>query len=168
MGVEFPCKNLFGDFLHVDSIADELGFHDNWLYKGKEYFANFVPLDSVGANLQVVLKKKGRSMVKVTRKRKHQYYKKINRFRKVRGKRVSVEAVWHAIINIDHLNGLIEMMEVMKFTLEINDSVWCLREMVKTENKRLLGLNKHLVDAEEDIGAKEGYLQILEEAIYSR
>ncbi|GKC87433.1 hypothetical protein Tco_1148082 [Tanacetum coccineum] len=59
----------------------------------KECFTNSVPLDSVGANLQVVLKKKkGRSMVKVTRKTKHQYYKKINRFMKVRGKRVSVEA----------------------------------------------------------------------------
>ncbi|GKA19848.1 hypothetical protein Tco_0699763 [Tanacetum coccineum] len=64
--------------------------------------------------------------------------------------------VRHAIMNIDHLNGLIEMMEVMEFTLEIYDSVWCLREMVKAENKRLLGLNKHLVDAEEDIRAKEG------------
>ncbi|GJZ59798.1 phospholipase-like protein [Tanacetum coccineum] len=62
----------------------------------------------------------------------------------------------HAIMNIDHLNGLIEMMEVMEFTLELYDSVWCLREMVKAENKRLLGLNKHLVDAEEDIRAKEG------------
>ncbi|GKB23281.1 hypothetical protein Tco_0862682 [Tanacetum coccineum] len=71
-------------------------------------------------------------------------------------------------MNIDHLNGLIEMMEVMEFTLEIYDSVWCLREMVKAENKRLLGLNKHLVDAEEDIRAKEGYLEILEEAIYSQ
>ncbi|GJW90249.1 hypothetical protein Tco_0167802 [Tanacetum coccineum] len=76
--------------------------------------------------------------------------------------------VWHVIMNIDHLNGLIEMMEVMEFTLEIYNSVWCLREMVKAENKRLLGLNKHLVDAEEDIRAKEGYLEILEEAIYSR
>ncbi|GJT99744.1 phospholipase-like protein [Tanacetum coccineum] len=76
--------------------------------------------------------------------------------------------VRHAIMNIDHLNGLIEMMEVMEFTLEIYDSVWCLKEMVKAENKRLLGLNKHLVDAEEDIKAKEGYLEILEEAIYSR
>ncbi|GKC89538.1 hypothetical protein Tco_1150187 [Tanacetum coccineum] len=75
--------------------------------------------------------------------------------------------VRHAIMNIDHLNGLIEMMEVMKFTLEIYDSVWRLREMVKAENKKLLGLNKHLVDAEEDIKAKERYLEILEEAIYS-
>ncbi|GKF99516.1 hypothetical protein Tco_0301207, partial [Tanacetum coccineum] len=33
-GVEFPCKNLFGDFLHVDSVANELGLHDNWLYEG--------------------------------------------------------------------------------------------------------------------------------------
>ncbi|GJS73311.1 hypothetical protein Tco_0706152 [Tanacetum coccineum] len=73
----------------------------------------------------------------------------------------------HAIMNIDQLNGLIEMMEVMEFTLELYDSVWCLRDMVKAENKRLLGLNKHLVDAEEDIRAKEGYLEILEEAIYS-
>ncbi|GKB93591.1 hypothetical protein Tco_0979728 [Tanacetum coccineum] len=103
-GIEFPCKNLFGDFLHVDSVVDELGMHDNWLYEGlsldgpidvggqKECFANSVPLDSVGANVHVVLKKKnGKSMVKVTRKRKHQYYKKINRFMKVHGKRVSVE-----------------------------------------------------------------------------
>ncbi|GKA69278.1 hypothetical protein Tco_0775342, partial [Tanacetum coccineum] len=76
-GIEFPCKNLFGDFLHVDSVADELGLHDNWLYEGAKYV--------------VWKKKKGRSMVKVTRKRKHQYYKKINRFKKVHGKRVSVE-----------------------------------------------------------------------------
>ncbi|GKC46089.1 hypothetical protein Tco_1063811 [Tanacetum coccineum] len=33
-GIEFPCKNLFGDFLHVDSVADELCLHDNWLYEG--------------------------------------------------------------------------------------------------------------------------------------
>ncbi|GKD92607.1 hypothetical protein Tco_1372444 [Tanacetum coccineum] len=61
----------------------------------------------------------------------------------------------HAIMNIDQLNGLIEMMEVMEFTLELYDSVWCLRDMVKAKNKRLLGLNKHLVDAEEDIRANE-------------
>ncbi|GKC87435.1 hypothetical protein Tco_1148084 [Tanacetum coccineum] len=70
-------------------------------------------------------------------------------------------------MNIDHLNGLIKMMESIEFTLEIYNSVWCLREMVKAENKRILGLNKHLVEAEEDIKAKEGYLEILEEAIYS-
>ncbi|GKE19348.1 hypothetical protein Tco_1426925, partial [Tanacetum coccineum] len=75
--------------------------------------------------------------------------------------------IWNAIMNIDHLNGLIEMMEVMEFTLELYDNVWCLREMFKVENKRLLGLNKHLVDAEEDIREKEGYLEILDEAIYS-
>ncbi|GJW53239.1 hypothetical protein Tco_0097324 [Tanacetum coccineum] len=59
-------------------IADKLGLHDNWLYKG-------LSLDGlIDAGGQVVLKKKkGRSMVKVTRKRKHQYYKKINRFMKV-------------------------------------------------------------------------------------
>ncbi|GJV05895.1 hypothetical protein Tco_1343551 [Tanacetum coccineum] len=33
-GIEFPCKNLFGDFLHCDSVADELVLDDNWQYKG--------------------------------------------------------------------------------------------------------------------------------------
>nr|GEV39567.1 phospholipase-like protein [Tanacetum cinerariifolium] len=79
--------------LHLLSVGDELGLHDNWLYKGLSLDG---PIDfgaQVCPNLQVVLKKKkGRSMVKVTRKRKHQYYKKINRFRKLYGKRVSVEA----------------------------------------------------------------------------
>nr|GEY17772.1 phospholipase-like protein [Tanacetum cinerariifolium] len=89
MGVEFPCKNLFGDFLHVDNVADELGLHDNQLFEGLNLDG---PIDVRGAKYVVLKKKKGRSMVKVTRKRKHQYYKKINRFRKVYGKRVSVEA----------------------------------------------------------------------------
>nr|GEW17359.1 phospholipase-like protein [Tanacetum cinerariifolium] len=69
------------------SVANELGLHDNWLYEGLSLDG---PIDVGG---QVVLnKKKGRSMIKVTRKRKHHYYKKINRFRKVYGKRVSLEA----------------------------------------------------------------------------
>ncbi|GJR88003.1 hypothetical protein Tco_0212014 [Tanacetum coccineum] len=33
-GIEFPCKNLFGDFLHCDSVADEIVLHDNWKYEG--------------------------------------------------------------------------------------------------------------------------------------
>ncbi|GJS13066.1 hypothetical protein Tco_0407538 [Tanacetum coccineum] len=33
-GIEFPCKNLFRDFLHCDSVADEVVLHDNWQYKG--------------------------------------------------------------------------------------------------------------------------------------
>nr|GEW67803.1 hypothetical protein [Tanacetum cinerariifolium] len=33
-GIEFPCKDLFGDFLHCDSIANEVVLHDNWKYKG--------------------------------------------------------------------------------------------------------------------------------------
>nr|GEW16497.1 phospholipase-like protein [Tanacetum cinerariifolium] len=74
--------------LHPLSVSDESGLHDNWLYEGLSLDG---PIDVGG---QVVLKKKknGRSMVKVTRNRKHQYYKKINMFRKVRGKRVSVES----------------------------------------------------------------------------
>ncbi|GJS44541.1 hypothetical protein Tco_0594662 [Tanacetum coccineum] len=69
-----------------ENVADELGMHDNWLYEGLSLDG---PIDVGG---QVVLKKKkGRSMVKVKRKRKHQYYKKINMFMKVHGKRVLVE-----------------------------------------------------------------------------
>nr|GEX95052.1 hypothetical protein [Tanacetum cinerariifolium] len=33
-GIEFPCKNLFGKFLHCDSVADEVVLHDNWEYEG--------------------------------------------------------------------------------------------------------------------------------------
>ncbi|GJX93487.1 hypothetical protein Tco_0348073 [Tanacetum coccineum] len=32
--IELPCKNLFGDFLHCDSVADEIVLHDNWKYEG--------------------------------------------------------------------------------------------------------------------------------------
>ncbi|GJW93445.1 hypothetical protein Tco_0173117 [Tanacetum coccineum] len=75
-----------------ENVADELGMHDNWLYEGLS-LDGLIDVRGPSANLQVVLnKKKGRSMVKVTRKRKHQYYKKINRFTKVHGKRISVEA----------------------------------------------------------------------------
>ncbi|GJZ87690.1 ADP-ribosylation factor 1 [Tanacetum coccineum] len=73
----------------------------------------------------------------------------------------------NATSHLEHLNGMIEMLEGMHFTLEIYDSVWCLREMVKSENKKLLDLKKQLVDAEEDIRVKEKCLEILEEAIYS-
>nr|GEW11473.1 hypothetical protein [Tanacetum cinerariifolium] len=147
-----------------ENVADELGLHDNWLYEGLSLDGPIdvggpIPLDSVGANLQVVLKKKkkGRSMVKGV------YYPSqvaIQLGGHMESAKRSVNflcgEVRHAIMNIDHLNGLIEMMEVMEFTLEIYDSAWCLREMIKAENKRILGLNKHLVDAEEDIKAKEG------------
>ncbi|GJU98943.1 hypothetical protein Tco_1328214 [Tanacetum coccineum] len=33
-GIEFPYKNLFGDFLHCDIVADELVLDDNWQYEG--------------------------------------------------------------------------------------------------------------------------------------
>ncbi|GKB49096.1 reverse transcriptase domain-containing protein [Tanacetum coccineum] len=115
-GIEFPCKNLFGDFLHVDSVADELGMHDNWLYEGLSLDGPIDVGGQVCANVQVVLKKKkGRSMVKVTRKRKHQYYKKINRFMKVCGKRVSVEVDQRVLIGplitkeLGHVNSFIEL-----------------------------------------------------------
>ncbi|GJX18981.1 hypothetical protein Tco_0221658 [Tanacetum coccineum] len=78
-----------------------------------------------------------------------------------------VGEVQNATSHLEHLNGMIEMLEGMHFTLEIYDSVWCLREMVKSENKKLNDLNKQLLDAEEDIRVKEKCLEILEEAIYS-
>ncbi|GJS27433.1 phospholipase-like protein [Tanacetum coccineum] len=62
-----------------------------------------------------------------------------------------VGEVQNATSHLEHLNGMIEMLEGMHFTLEIYDSVWCLREMVKSENKKLNDLNKQLLDAEEDI-----------------
>ncbi|GJS72601.1 hypothetical protein Tco_0705442 [Tanacetum coccineum] len=62
-----------------------------------------------------------------------------------------VGEIQNATSHLEHLNGMIEMLEGMHFTLEIYDSVWCLREMVKSENKKLLDLKKHLVVAEEDI-----------------
>ncbi|GJT64931.1 hypothetical protein Tco_1016411 [Tanacetum coccineum] len=62
-----------------------------------------------------------------------------------------VGEIQNATSHLEHLNGMIEMLEGMHFTLEIYDSVWCLREMVKSENKKLLDLKKQLVDAEEDI-----------------
>nr|GEU49327.1 phospholipase-like protein [Tanacetum cinerariifolium] len=93
---------IVGDNFDMNKMYDmRKSLHDNWLYKGLSLDGPIdvggqvysVPLDFIGANLQVVLKKnKGRSMAKVTRKRKHQYYKKINMFKKVRGKRVSIEA----------------------------------------------------------------------------
>ncbi|GKE99102.1 hypothetical protein Tco_0022453 [Tanacetum coccineum] len=75
--------------------------------------------------------------------------------------------IQNATSHLEHLNDMIEMLEGMHFTLEIYDSVWCLREMVKFENKKLLDLKKRLVVAKEDIRVKEKCLEILEEAIYS-
>ncbi|GJX81652.1 hypothetical protein Tco_0331133 [Tanacetum coccineum] len=98
-GIEFPCKNLFGYFfLHCDSVAGEFVLNDDWNYEGlsvdgyidvvgssqcsdlvhervgynghslpnmdKECFLNDVVLDAV------VLEKKCRSKVSVTRKRR--------------------------------------------------------------------------------------------------
>ncbi|GKA47095.1 hypothetical protein Tco_0739978 [Tanacetum coccineum] len=33
-GIEFPCKNLFRDFLHCDSVVDGSVLHDDWQYEG--------------------------------------------------------------------------------------------------------------------------------------
>ncbi|GJW40990.1 hypothetical protein Tco_0066835 [Tanacetum coccineum] len=62
-----------------------------------------------------------------------------------------VGEIQNATSHLEHLKGMIEMLAGMHFTLEVYVSIWCLREMVKSENKKLLDLKKQLVDAEEDI-----------------
>ncbi|GJW14398.1 hypothetical protein Tco_0018531 [Tanacetum coccineum] len=125
-GIEFPCKNLFGDFLHCDSVADELVLHDDWQYEGlavddvggsskhcdllhenvvynghslpnmdKERFSNNVVLDDVVTDtlaytLPLVLKKKCRNKVNVTRKTRCLNNSKTMRLRKGCGKRVAI------------------------------------------------------------------------------
>ncbi|GJY69554.1 hypothetical protein Tco_0472536 [Tanacetum coccineum] len=125
-GIEFPCKNLFRDFLHCDSVADELVLDDNWQYKGldvddvggsskhcdlvhenvvykghsllnmdKERFSKIVVLDDVVTDtlaytLPLVLKKKCRNKVNVTRKTRCLNNSKSMRLRKGCGKRVAI------------------------------------------------------------------------------
>ncbi|GJV28742.1 hypothetical protein Tco_1385190 [Tanacetum coccineum] len=125
-GIEFPCKNLFGDFSHCDSVADEVVLHDNLQYEGlaldgyievggsskhydlvhenvvdnghslpnmdKERFSNNVVLNDVVTNtlaytLSLVLKKKYRNKVNVTRKTRCLNNSKTMRLRKGCGKR---------------------------------------------------------------------------------
>nr|GEU48845.1 zinc finger, CCHC-type [Tanacetum cinerariifolium] len=107
-GVELPCKNLFGEFLHCDSVADEFVLHDNWEYKGLSldgYIDVGGLVHAVICTKLSLLLKKGRSRVNVTRKRKCQYKKKINMLRKGRGKRVSVGE------NNERLGSLITLNE---------------------------------------------------------
>ncbi|GJS04964.1 hypothetical protein Tco_0321472 [Tanacetum coccineum] len=125
-GIEFPCKNLFRDFLHCGSVADELVLDDNWQYEGlvvedvggsskhcdlvhenvvykghslpnmdKEKFSNNVVLDDVVTDnlaytLSLVLKKKCRNKVNVTRKTRCLNNSKSMRLRKGYGKRVAI------------------------------------------------------------------------------
>ncbi|GJU01330.1 hypothetical protein Tco_1111668 [Tanacetum coccineum] len=130
-GIEFPCKNLFGEFLHCDSVVDEVVLHDNWKYEGlvldgyidvggsstccdlvhenvvdngdslpnmdKECFSNNVVLDAVVPNkkvytLPLLLKKKCRNKVNVTRKTRCLNNSKTLRLRKGLEKRVSCGA----------------------------------------------------------------------------
>ncbi|GJV79429.1 hypothetical protein Tco_1515299 [Tanacetum coccineum] len=138
-GIEFPCKNLFGDFLHCDSVADEIVLHDNWKYEGlsldghidvggpttwcdlvhecvvengdslpimdKECFSNNVVLDDVvpanRKSMPLLLMKKGRNKVSVTRKSRCLNNSKTFRLRKGFGKRVACGA------NTRRLGGLI-------------------------------------------------------------
>ncbi|GJS89553.1 hypothetical protein Tco_0772189 [Tanacetum coccineum] len=125
-GIEFPCKNLFRDFLHCDNVANKLVLDDNWQYEGlavedvggsskhcdlvhenvvynghslpnmdKERFSNNVVLDDVVTDnlaytLSLVLKKKCRNKVNVTRKTRCLNNSKSMRLRKGCGKRVAI------------------------------------------------------------------------------
>nr|GEV79380.1 putative reverse transcriptase domain, ribonuclease H-like domain, aspartic peptidase domain protein [Tanacetum cinerariifolium] len=71
-GIEFPCKNLFGDFLHCDSVADEVVLYDNWQYEGLA-LDGYIDVggsvtDTLAYTLPLVLNKKCRNKVNVTRK----------------------------------------------------------------------------------------------------
>ncbi|GJS89560.1 hypothetical protein Tco_0772196 [Tanacetum coccineum] len=93
-GIEFPCKNLFRDFLHCDNVADKLVLDDNWQYEGlavedvgeiKE-----IPKYPLDYTLPLVLKKKCRNKVNVTRKTRCLNSSKTMRLRKGCGKRVAI------------------------------------------------------------------------------
>ncbi|GKA42459.1 hypothetical protein Tco_0735119 [Tanacetum coccineum] len=62
------------------------------------------------------------------------------------------------------LNAMIVEMEAIDDPNEVYDSLKCLREDMLAENDKLMGLNKFVVDAEEDIDMKEGHIQMLEAA----
>nr|GEU43483.1 hypothetical protein [Tanacetum cinerariifolium] len=130
-GIEFPCKNLFGDFSHCVSVADEVVLHDNWQYEDlaldgyidvrgsskhcdlvhenvvdngyslsnmdKERFSNNVVLDDVvidtlAYTLSLVLKKRCRNKVNVTRKTRSLNNSKTIRLRKGLRKRIACGA----------------------------------------------------------------------------
>nr|GEV14153.1 hypothetical protein [Tanacetum cinerariifolium] len=95
-GIEFPCKNLFGDFLHCDCVAYEVVLHDNWQYEGLDLdgyidVGSFVT-DTLAYTLPLVLKKKCKNKVNVTRKTRWLNNLKTMRLRKGCGKRVACGA----------------------------------------------------------------------------
>ncbi|GJS77288.1 hypothetical protein Tco_0727169 [Tanacetum coccineum] len=49
---------------------------------------------------------------------------------------------------IAHLNGMISEFEAMDDQMEAYDSLWCLRESIKSENNKLLGLNAQIMKAQ--------------------
>nr|GEU39120.1 hypothetical protein [Tanacetum cinerariifolium] len=129
-GIEFPSMNLFRDFFHCDSVADEIVLHDNWKYEGlsidgpidvggpsiwcdlvhecvvekgdsllimdNECFSNNIVLDDVvlanRKSMPLLLMKKGRNKVSVTRKSRCRNNSKTFRLRKGFGKRVACGA----------------------------------------------------------------------------
>ncbi|GJT67176.1 hypothetical protein Tco_1018656 [Tanacetum coccineum] len=101
--IEFPCKNLFGDYLHCDNVADELVLDDNWQYEG-------LAIDDVGVadalayTLPLVLKKKCRNNVNVTRKIRFLNNSKRMRLRKGCGKRVAIRGHGRGLERLIGLN----------------------------------------------------------------
>ncbi|GJX91412.1 hypothetical protein Tco_0344738 [Tanacetum coccineum] len=65
-------------------------------------------------------------------------------------------------MEIGYLNGMISEFEAMDDQMEAYDSLWCLRESIKSESNKLLGLNAQITDVEEDISMKEGHVEIME------
>ncbi|GJT07661.1 hypothetical protein Tco_0842123 [Tanacetum coccineum] len=85
--------------------------HESVVYDGpslphmeKECLANDIVLDAIGTKFPLLLKKKGRSRVNVTRKRTCLYRTKIKRLRKCLGKRVSGRAHYGRLGSLIGLN----------------------------------------------------------------
>ncbi|GKB15652.1 hypothetical protein Tco_0849575 [Tanacetum coccineum] len=68
---------------------------------------------------------------------------------------------------ISQLNAMISEMKAMDNQEEVYDSLMCLVDSKRTENNKLMGLNKLIVEADEDISMKEAHVEIMEASINS-
>ncbi|GKC65971.1 hypothetical protein Tco_1098569 [Tanacetum coccineum] len=62
---------------------------------------------------------------------------------------------------ITQLNAMISKMEAMDDQEEVYNSLFCLRESKRAKNNKVIGLNKLIAEAEEDISVMEGHAQIM-------
>nr|GEU80537.1 hypothetical protein [Tanacetum cinerariifolium] len=67
--------------------------------------------------------------------------------------------------SLDQVNAMIAEMETMNDQEEYYDSLRSLRDSRRIGNDKLMGLNELFAKAEEDIGTREGHLEIKEAII---